>query len=71
MKRSLADENQSIKSGFHLERWRPSRRERHSRRNVTEAEPDTRKLSLRNYTKRRTKRLGGSLRKVKEIISVP
>ena len=56
--------------GFHLERWKPSRRGRHSG-NVTEAEPDTRRLSPGNCIKRRTKRLGGSLRKIKEIISVP
>ena len=69
MKNSLADEDQSTMSGFHRERWRASRRGRHSRRNVTEVEPDTRKLSPRNYIKRRTKRLGGSLRKIKVSFS--
>ena len=59
------DDNQSIKSIFHRDGWRQSRRGGHSRSNVTGVGPDIRKLSPRNLIQRRTKRLGVSLSKIK------
>ena len=40
-------------------------------KNVTGAEPEDIKLSPKNCIKRRTRKLEGLLRKIKEIISVP